>query len=187
MPRVTALIDQDTLAGWRDEFLAELEGWFGPRDKSYGLGAIVPALPNRLPNIYLDLHFNRIDIRITPRALAGAQGKLLAKWQVAHECVHLIDPNFSPPTNILEEGIATWYQNEKIRPTCFDSRPSYQEAEALVRPHMVNGHLPKIIRRLRLRPLDSVRICEITTELLAQHAPKVPVAAAARLCSRFGS
>lgn len=34
-------------------------------------------------------------------------------WQVAHETVHLIDPVCRGQANVLEEGIAAWFQDEK--------------------------------------------------------------------------
>jgi len=58
--------------------------------------------------------------------------KLLAHWQLAHECVHLIDPH-KDPTNFLEEGLATWYQNQKAEG--FENSKSYKRAENLVRPY----------------------------------------------------
>ena len=35
-------------------------------------------------------------------------------WQVAHECVHLLDPVERGAANFLEEGLATWFQDEPL-------------------------------------------------------------------------
>ena len=74
-------------------------------------------------------------------------------WQIAHECVHLLDPTPRGGSNFLEEGLATWYQNEpyfhneqvKIyigRNT--KSLPDYIEAEQLVRKCIPEGLLPAV-------------------------------------------
>ena len=36
-----------------------------------------------------------------------------ARWHIAHESIHVLDPH-SNPTNYLEEGLATWFQNIKV-------------------------------------------------------------------------
>ena len=117
--------------------------------------------------------------------MAGACGGQTAYWEIAHECVHLLDPKIPAPTTFLEEGIATWYQNFKIRPARIEPSQPWREAEVLVHPFMENGYLRKTIRPLRLQPEHPVRICDITGELLAQFAPEIPTDVAARLTRPF--
>lgn len=175
------VIDQAQLLAWRDEFLKELESWLDPRDPNYDLGDVVQS-PTGHPNIFHDFSKKAIDIRLTEYALTGAQGGLLAKWQIAHECVHLIDPNFSPPTNVLEEGIATWYQNRKIYPARIGSTPLYLAAEALVSQYLDSGYLQVKIREMRRRGL---RIGRFTVDELVQNAPVIDKVTAFRLAESF--
>ena len=177
----SAVINQAQLIGWRDEFLRELEGWFGGRDDRYELGGVVLS-PFTYPQIFHDSSKNAINIRITQFALSGAHGGLLAKWQIAHESVHLIDPNLSPPTNVLEEGIATWYQNRTIFPRRFEPDPPYQAAKALVSQFLDSGHLQAKIRKMRA---SGHRIGEITSALLVRSVPGIDQLTAYRLAESF--
>ena len=174
--------DQGQFLRWRNNFLAELEEWFGPRDSSFELGRIVegkgPCIRPRSP-----AEPKLIDTCISAPAMAGALGGKTAFWEIAHESVHLVDPKIPGPTTFLEEGMATWYQNFKIRPDRFEPDEPWREAEALVFPYMENDYLRMITRRLRRE--KRVRICAITSELLAQHAPQIPADVAAKLARPF--
>lgn len=176
--------NQGKLLRWRNNFLAELEAWFGPRDGSFELGKIVeakgPCIRSRSTR-----ELRLIDICISGPAMAGALGGKTAYWEIAHESVHLLDPKIPGPTTFLEEGIATWFQNFKIRPDRFKTDEPWREAEALVQPFMENGYLKEIIRRLRLRRENPVRVCAITSELLDQHAPEIPTDIATQLTRAF--
>ena len=110
-----AMISQNRLLRWRSGFLSELETLFGPRDPDYELGEIRSSTqgPRTVPR---EGSNHIADILLTPGAYGGAYSGQLAKWQMAHECLHLIDPYFhdsaEPPTIVLEEGLATWFQNQ---------------------------------------------------------------------------
>ena len=52
-----------------------------------------------------------VDILITPRPHDRCW-RDQATWQIAHECVHLLDPCEEGKANYLEEGLATWFQME---------------------------------------------------------------------------
>ena len=135
---------QSQFLRWRSHFLAELEEWYGPRDRSFELGNIVEADGPRIQP-RSEAEPKLIDICISGPAMAGARGGQTAFWEIAHESVHLLDPRIPTPTTFLEEGIATWYQNFKIRPDRFEPPPPWREAEALIHPYMENGYLRKTI------------------------------------------
>lgn len=179
-------------------FIRDLEKRFGPRDPNFEFGCIDPE-----PKCPPETFFRRegitcvklstgscrftggvVDIRLTRKALKHPD-KPLAKWELAHECLHLIDPyggcnSSGKPlrTNVLEEGLATWYQNKKV-PRQFAER-SYAEAEELVAPFM--NTLPGAIRGIRqdLR----LAIGDITEDVLIQYCPEVEKVAQ-KLTARF--
>jgi hypothetical protein len=73
-----------------------------------------------------------------------------AQFQLAHETVHLLDPVVAGTANVLEEGLATYYQLEYIRR--MDSNYStgdekYDAASSLVSSLMTE--YPDAIKTLR--------------------------------------
>jgi hypothetical protein len=111
----------------------------GQRDQDYTLADTVFVAPPPHINLLSDSQIVRVCLG--DNALQrwqhnpDDQGRL-ARWQLAHECVHLIDPHFPAPTNVLEEGLATWFQNRQVKCRCFFSTPAYSRAEHLVSPLM---------------------------------------------------
>ena len=183
-----------TLPMYTGLFLADLEHLFGPRDRSFTLLGIdicnTPGYPPRLwfpssgdapdaPNG----RFRYIVIHLGPAAFSSLAR---ARWQLAHECFHLLDP-WNPevdrrPTNMLEEGLAAWYQNHSV-PEAESHEGLYATAEDLVRPLM--DELPHAIKRIRqgLR----LRIGEITPDILRDHCPGRSEETLRQLCRPFSS
>ena len=167
-------VDNETipeLIPLRGKFLEELENLFGPRDKNFDLGEII-FKEKPPPCTFLRSNTNIVDIHLT--------NKDLLEWQLAHECVHLLDPYFPPPTNFLEEGIATWFQTEKREDHSSDRL--YIQAEKLVSPLMENGYLPNRLKSIRK---NNCRIGEITKKILRQEAPEIDGETAEKLTKRF--
>ena len=168
-------VDNETipeLIPLRGKFLEELENLFGPRDRNFDLGEII-FKKEGFPMTYKpDRNANIVDIHLT--------NKDLLEWQLAHECVHLLDPYFPPPTNFLEEGIATWFQTEKREDHSSDRL--YIQAEKLVSPLMENGYLPNRLKSIRK---NNCRIGEITKEILRQEAPEIDDKTAEELTKKF--
>ena len=92
-------------------FVRDLENMFGPSDPNFEFGCIKQDGSPRI-------HFRNnssggvVDIYLAKEALQSPT-EAWARWQLAHECLHLIDPHENP-TNVLEEGLATYYQNNKV-------------------------------------------------------------------------
>ena len=182
-----------TLAQLTSVFLNEIETLLGPRDPNYTyVGLEFDSTPNATPHIWFphvghpdrdeSKPANHIIIRLTETAQSNAN---LAIWQLAHECVHLIDPwNIQAegrPSNYLEEGIATWYQNTIIQ-NIPNNLPQYVEAKSLVEPHM--PQLAQTIKHLRTN--HNLRISAIDDpDILLKHYPDIDTKAADRLCQRF--
>ena len=148
-----------TLAQLTSVFISEIERLLGPRDPNFTyVGLEFDTTPDAKPHIwFLNTGYpghetengsNHIVIRLTANAQTDAN---LAIWQLARQCLHLIDPwNIEVerrPTNYLEEGLAAWYQNTIIQNIPLD--PRYEEAKSLVEPCM--PELATAIKHIRTK------------------------------------
>ena len=183
-----------TLAQLTSVFLTEIEKLFGPRDPKFTyVGLEFDTTHDAKPRIWFphtgypgretNEPSRHVNIRLTGNAQNDAN---LAIWQLAHECVHLIDPwNIEVEgrtSNVLEEGLATWYQNTIVQGVSLDDDPSYKEAKTLVEPYM-----PKLAETIKhLRTQHSVRIGDIENpDLLLKHSPDMDPKTAENLCRYF--
>ena len=168
-----------TLAEYTSYYLSELERLFGPRDKSFTLvGIDICRTPGVPPHPWYPGTGNRkhIIIRLAPNAAANPA---LARWQLAHECLHLLDPTIvkgDGRATLLEEGLATWFQNTFVPEVAF-REGQYAEAEALILPYM--NVLPDAVRKIRL---GGVRIIDIQSATLREHCPGISEETAQWLC-----
>ena len=183
-----------TLPEYASRFLADIEQWFGLRDRSFALvGIDIDNTPNNSPRLWFpdsgiapddaDRRSRHIVIRLGPTALTDPAR---ARWQLAHECFHLLDP-WNPrvdggATNMLEEGLATWYQNSRV-PEAEYHEGLYAAAEDLVRPLV--GELPSAVKHIRRE--RRVRISDFTTEMLQDYCPGFHEDTLQRLCQPFHS
>ena len=110
---------------------------------------------------------------------------------IAHECVHLLDPGCLGGANVLEEGLATWFQDEEsYHPNCVQEyirrnsphTPHYAEAQALVLRCM--PHLIEAVRKIRS---TRIRISDFEPRLLKPFLPNVDDSVVSRLCAPFAS
>ena len=176
--------------------IATLESMFGERDKRFVFGHFVKAPADHdTPHTHFPngFHLNGgcvVDIRISRWPYERSSPDQGA-WQVAHECVHLLDPTPKGESNFLEEGLATWYQNEALFHDELvqryieintQRRPAYVEAERLVRECM--PRLTSMVKKIRS---SGVRIKDITADVLAPCLPNVDRKTIEHLCTRFSS
>lgn len=181
-----------TLAQLTSIFLNEIETLLGPRDPNFTyVGLEFDTTPNASPRIWFphvghpdrdrDKTSNHIIIRLTEKAQSDAN---LAIWQLARQCVHLIDPwNIEAegrPTNYLQEGLATWYQTTIIQNILLE--PPYDHAKSLVQPHM--PQLAATIKHLRAE--HNLRISAVDDpDHLLRHCPAIDAQVAKNLSRRF--
>lgn len=141
-------------------YLKILESIFGPCDPRFTFNTIKCSSDDN-PCTYFPkgYHLNGdclVDIHITkwPWENSCLDEGL---WQIAHECVHLLDPGTFGTANVLEEGLATWFQNEpfyhidlvKNYIATNQTDPSYKRAEMLVRRSMPD--ILRVVKRLRAK------------------------------------
>ena len=84
------------------------------------------------------------------------------------------------PTNYLEEGLATWYQNNRL-PEAVYREGEYAVAQELVEPVM--EELTHAVKRVRLE--RNLRIGEITPNVLRGYCPGIGEDVLKRLCQPF--
>ena len=181
-----------TLPVYASRFLADIEHLFGPRDRSFTLvGIDIDKTPGNVPRNWFpdsgiapddaQRRSRHVVIRLGPAALTDLAR---ARWQLAHECFHLLDP-WHPkvdgrPTNMLEEGLATWYQNSRV-PERECHEDLYAAAEDLVRPLM--DPLPLAVKRIRRE--CQLRISDITPDVLQAYCPGFSKGTLLKLCQLF--
>ena len=175
------------------KYMTTLEQMFGPRDPRFVFGSFQKAIYNDFPrtNFPNGFHFNGncvVNIHISKYPWQHCCYNQSA-WQVAHECVHLLDPGPQTETNVLEEGLATWFQNEPcfhddLVKTYIKQSPTnlqnYIQARRLVQHCMPN--LIKAIKDIRGSGLS---IRDITSDTLTSYLPEVDRQVVNDLCSRF--
>ena len=134
----------------------------------------------------------RVDIQISHCAY-DCNRMAQASWQIAHECVHLLDLCIKVQANVLEEGIASWFQNEPSFHTpdvqsyicTLDSYPDHYTAAMSLGTQCVPDLMP-LIRRIRL---EGVRLKEIQPNQLMDLAlsGKTTSSVINQLCEKFGN
>ena len=174
------------------KYLSTLEDLFGPRDPKFVFGDIKKANQDT-PYVYFPQKYNLeggciVEIHISNCAWDNYR-KEQGAWQVAHECVHLIDPVEKDSINVLEEGLATWFQDELKYHDSMVKRyirnnipqtPKYREAKELFQ-HCLPGILPAI-KSIRE---SGVRISDISMEILSPLFQNKKTGIVERLCEPF--
>ena len=181
-----------TLAQLTSVLINEVETLLGPRDSKFTyVGLEIDETRNATPKIWFPhtghperergKRSKHIIIRLTESAHSNAN---VAIWQLAHQCVHLIDPwqveVEEQPTNYLEEGLAAWYQDTIVQGVPQD--PPHAQAKSLVAPYMPD--LATTIKHIRTQ--HKFRISTIhDPDLLLRHCPEMDQQDAVELCRRF--
>ena len=183
-----------TLPVYIIRFLADIEHLLGPRDHAFTLVGIeidsTPGACSRLwypdsgiePNHH-EARSRHVVIRLTSNALTDPAR---ARWQLAHECLHLLDPWNEKvdgrPANWLEEGLASWFQNSRVpEAECHEGK--YALAEDLVSPLM--GELPDAVKRIRKE--RGLRISDITPGVLQDYCPETGEDTSRKLSQPFSN
>ena len=172
-------------------YVSILESIFGQRDPRFVFGTI--GMSDGRPRTHFPGRFHldggcHVDILITKypwEHRSPDQGP----WQIAHECVHLLDPREIGTANTLEEGLATWFQDapayhdERVRRYIVKNNkhpPAYLDAQELVR-----RSLPDILQAVKTLRASGVRIGDMKADMLAPLLPNAQPGTAERLCALF--
>ena len=183
-----------TLPAYASRFLVDIEHLFGPREHSFTMvGIEIDATPGACPRLWYpdsgiapgdpERRSRHIVIRLTSNPLTDPAR---ARWQLAHECLHLLDPWNKQvdgrPANWLEEGLAAWFQNSRV-PEAECHEGQYALAEDLVSPLM--DVLPDAVKNIRQG--RGLRISEITPGVLQDYCPAMGEDTSRKLCQPFSN
>ncbi len=168
-----------TLASWLSDMLVMVEARFGCRDQSYTILGIEFAADG--PRIWFPGGRKHVVIQLQ---LVNAGSMIMALWQLAHECVHLISPNLSVATTVLEEGLCVVFQEQYVATrlgiSIATQMSSYREAATLVSELLAfdSGAI------LALRQ-EQPTISSISSQLIQKHCPGIRIELADRLVAPF--
>lgn len=177
-----------------DKYMLKLEHLFGQRDGRFEFGEIGRSThPEGDPQTIFPYgyHVNGgcvVDIHLSHSAYDGNSLEQ-SIWQVAHECVHLLDPCCKGLATVLEEGLATWFQDEqKFHPDSVKvyirnnppHPPNYTEAKQLVAQCM-----PDLLYAVKKVRTSGIRLTDLVSEDLAGYLPKSSSSTIHRLCETF--
>jgi hypothetical protein len=128
--------------------LAEAERLFGRRDLSYTILGV--EFGPETPQLWFPRNCKHVLIQLHRSALSD---NVLALYQLAHECIHLLAPTGGRGAPVIEEGLATVFSEDWVEKS-FGRRnmttlDSYKNAAALVRSLLVVE--PDAIKKLRER------------------------------------
>lgn len=99
-----------TLVSRLGDMLHLVEKRYGPRDQSYTILGI--EFSDEGPQIWYPQNCGMIVIQLSISCLTNLPQ---AYYQMAHECIHLLSPSGGRNTNILEEGLATYFARSYVR------------------------------------------------------------------------
>src|SRR5882724_13157884 len=91
-----------TLVSHLSDILDDVERRFGPRDEAFTILGVEFGVGN--PQIWFPSGRKHVAIQLGAAARLNVNEAL---FQVAHECVHLLNPVRA--ASVLEEGVATLY------------------------------------------------------------------------------
>jgi hypothetical protein len=84
--------------------LAEAERLYGPRDATYRFAGVHPD--RKGPRLRFSPTWDEVWIELSPSTMTYPDQAL---HQLAHEVIHLLTPDRSPPAVMLEEGLAVHF------------------------------------------------------------------------------
>ena len=157
---MTAIDRNDLVDLCESVLIPKAERYFGPRDPNWTIGKLERNPFGDYPQIQLFPQSGYVDIFLSSRLDEGNLPSV--RYELAHECVHVLDPSPANEGTYLCEGLATWFQvqeSENMRPS--DPRyvlaleaverlmPRLREA---VRDRRVRGSIP--MHRIRYHHLE---------------------------------
>ncbi|SFG58102.1 hypothetical protein [Methylobacterium gossipiicola] len=171
-------------ASWSDVtswLMERAEARFGPRDPRWFFTGLEFADVEAPTTYYPANRPFHVGIRLTAAAAASPAE---AYFQLAHEVVHLLGPS---PThakaNVLEEGVATVFQQETVAAVGLPatvSHPSYLAAAGKVA--CLEAFAQDAVRSVRALYPD---LRDLTEDELGRIVPGLPAGLAGALCSPF--
>ena len=176
------------------EYVDMLEKMFGPRDPRFDFGTVRQS-DCSIPRTYFRGNYHTdggcvVDIKVGKSAWENLQYGRSA-WQVAHECVHLLDPVERDTANFLEEGLATWFQyeprfhNDTVKQYIARNRNWRPPDRYSTAKRLVVQCQPEIVPAVKNIRSSGTRIGDMAPDVLATHLPHADRETIAKLCAKF--
>jgi hypothetical protein len=167
-----------TLASRLGEMIEYMEAEFGQRDRSWTILGIEFAEDG--PQIWFPGDCGHMIIQLNYSTLVD---EVRALFQLAYQCIHLLDPAVFGSATVLEEGLATHFSLQYIKQ--FHSNYStgdtkYAAAGGLAAQLLYNS--PISIKNLRSQ---GIKIWQITASQLLQECPQLSKSVARTLATSF--
>lgn len=169
-----------TLASWLGDLLFQAESQFGERDRSFTV--VGTEFREGVPQIWFPGNRNHVVVQLSTVCL---QNPHQAVFQLAHECVHLLNPRVQGTATLLEEGVATVFsvqQTQRLFGYRFGIGDSAYECAADTVEPLLQA-VPDGVRQLRSR---CGSISSASPTHLMDIWPALSVDAASELCKPFG-
>jgi hypothetical protein len=166
-----------TLARRVLELLVNVENRFGPRDRSSTFLGV--EFCEQGPRTWL---FEEHRSALIQLSISAMNDVIRSAYQLAHECVHLLDP-VRPPVSVMEEGVAALFSLEyaqHLQPSYSSSSPKY-DAAGLLADRLLSRN-PNSIKQLRG---GGARLASITPRQLTQVCPELDLMTIEMLCTNF--
>jgi hypothetical protein len=168
-----------TLTSRLGDMLEKAEKAYGMRDMSFTILGIEFRDSN--PQTWYPGDCKHIAIQLS---IDSATNNFQACYQLAHECVHLLSPAVEIGSNVLEEGLATFFSHKYVEEEFGDPMPatmqSYESARQMVDKLLAID--PYAIKELRsIEPT----ISKITAEQILMFYPSLGATIAQALAAPF--
>jgi hypothetical protein len=134
-----------TLASRAGEIRDLAESRYGQRDISFAFLGV--EFSDAGPQIWFPGNRRHVIIQLNTSAI---NDEIRALYPLAHECVHLLDPQVLGDASVFEEGLAALFSAEYVRRLCPTYSPSdakYDTAARLVKQALAIS--PNVVRDLR--------------------------------------
>ena len=154
----------------RDCFILELEGRLWKRDPSFSLREITNKGDDP-PRVAVSEENKTVDIYLSP----DLWGHIVALWELAHECVHCIDPYECDKTSVLEEGLCVSFQMKQMNKLLSKGMPQQTPTPFYKKAwEIVQNYEPEIWDVVKdIRENTHTRIRDIEPEMLCNRIPKM--------------
>lgn len=169
-----------TLRQWADEIIPAIEMKYGKINPNFEFIGV--ELLRRKPQTFFPAFGagKLVTIRLN---ITTVNNDAQALFQLAHECVHLLDPTKLGNAPVLEEGLASINSIEYVRrlsPIFGNGDNRYDMAAAVAQEALSIN--PDFVRNLRGA---DVPFAEMTPELILQECTGLNAGLAEALCAKF--
>lgn len=167
-----------TLTSRLGEMIEKMEAQFGSRDQSWTILGI--EFCGHVPKTWFPGNCKHIIIQLGCSALVDP---VQALFQLAHECVHLLDPGVFGSATVLEEGLATHFSLQYIKQ--FHSNYTTSDTKYAAAAGLAAQLLDKAPTAIKDLRLQGIKISHITASQLLLMCPQLPKSVARALATPF--